>query len=78
MTASAAPPTAGSSNPPDQLPLDPNGLPTTHPFAPSVLAHPFEFDRVLRREAPVHRDATTGLFLVSSHEYVVEALKESS
>jgi cytochrome P450 len=76
MTMSAAPPTTGSSSPTHELPLDETGLPTTHPFDPSVLAHPFEFDRVLRREAPVHRDATTGLFLVSSYEYVVEALKD--
>jgi hypothetical protein len=50
MTESAAPPIAGSSNPSDRLPLDQNGLPTTVPFDPCVLAHPSEFDRVLQLE----------------------------
>jgi cytochrome P450 len=51
-------------------------LPAVHPFDPSVLSNPFEFDSALRREAPVHRDATTGLFLVSTYDLVVEVLKD--
>ena len=44
------------------------------PFDPAVLESPWEYNATLRREAPVHRDETTGLFLVSSYELVLEAL----
>lgn len=40
------------------------------PLAPAALIDPFETDRVLRREAPVHRDPATGIFFVSSHAAV--------
>ncbi len=44
-----------------------------HPFDPDVLNEPREFNRRLRREAPVYRDPRTGIFLVSSYAAIVEA-----
>jgi cytochrome P450 len=44
-----------------------------HPFDPAVLEDPLEFNRLLRREAPVHRDPHTGIFLISSYDSVLEA-----
>lgn len=44
-------------------------------FDPAVLESPGAFDRALRREAPVHRDPATGIFLVASYELVLEALR---
>ena len=65
-----------ASSPPADGPPALQAVQALHPFDPSVLSHPFEFDRALRRNAPVHRDATTGLFLVSTYEHVVEVLKD--
>ena len=50
-------------------------LEDTNPLDPAVLAEPHAFDRQLREEAPVYRDPHTGIFLVSSHERVLEAVK---
>jgi len=47
-----------------------------NPFDPAVLREPLEFNRRLRAEAPVYRDPHTGLFLVSSYDALVEALKD--
>ena len=45
-------------------------------FDPSVLVSPWDYYRRLRREAPVHRDEQTGIFLVSTYELVLEALRQ--
>ncbi|MEM7409703.1 MAG: cytochrome P450 [Myxococcota bacterium] len=52
-------------------------LADTHPFDPGVLAEPHAFDRQLRAEAPVYRDPHTGLFLVASHAFVLEAVRDT-
>jgi cytochrome P450 len=44
-------------------------------FDPALLERPWDFYRRLRREAPVHRDPATGIFLVSTYPLVVEALR---
>ena len=54
----------------------PSALDEIRPLEPAALSDPFEFDRRLRAEAPVHRDPHTGIFLVSSYELVVAALKD--
>ena len=46
-----------------------------NPFDPAVLESPFEFNRLLVKDAPVYRDPHTNLVLVSSYDYVLEALK---
>jgi len=43
-------------------------------FDPALQESPWEFNAILRREAPVYRDPNTGLFLISSYEHVMEAL----
>ena len=45
--------------------MSPAALSDFHPFDPAVLEDPWEFNRRLRREAPVYRDPHTGIFLVS-------------
>ena len=46
-----------------------------NPFDPTVLESPFEFNQMLIEEAPVYRDPHTNLVLVSSYDFVLEALK---
>jgi cytochrome P450 len=46
------------------------------PFDPTVLETPWEYNASLRREAPVYRDPSTGVFLVSSYAHVVEVLRQ--
>jgi cytochrome P450 len=46
------------------------------PFEPHLLADPFEFDRRLRHEAPVHRDPKSGVFLVSTYELILVAVRD--
>jgi len=46
------------------------------PFGPDVLVDPFELDHRLRREAPVHRDPKSGVFLVSTYELVLAAARD--
>jgi len=50
-------------------------LESYHPFDPAVQEDPWEYYALLRREAPVYRDPQTGIFMVSSHALVVEALR---
>jgi len=45
-----------------------------NPFDPAVQAQPWEYNDLLVSEAPVHREANTGLFLVSGHKEVSHAL----
>lgn len=42
---------------------------------PEILSCPYHFDATLRREAPVHRDPQTGVYIVSTYELVREAHK---
>jgi cytochrome P450 len=49
--------------------------PGQSPFDPAVLESPFAYNARLRHEAPVHRDAATGVFLVSCYAHAVEVLK---
>jgi cytochrome P450 len=46
-----------------------------NPFDLAVLESPLEFNRLLVEEAPVYRDPHTKLVLVSSYDFVLEALK---
>ena len=50
-------------------------LADTHPFDPAILESPFDYYRELRREAPVYKDPHTGLFQISTHALVLEAVK---
>jgi cytochrome P450 len=50
-------------------------LASYHPLDPDVQADPWHYYSLLRREAPVHRDPHTGLFIVSSYERATEVLK---
>ncbi len=43
-------------------------------FDPATLERPWDFCAAQRREAPVHRDRS-GIFLVATHELVLEALR---
>jgi cytochrome P450 len=45
-------------------------LASFNPFDPAIQAQPWEYNDRLVAEAPVYREANTGLILVSSHEYV--------
>jgi cytochrome P450 len=54
----------------------PSDLADFHPFDPSILESPWEFNRRLRAEAPVYRDPHTGIFLVSSFDLVMEVIKD--
>ncbi|MDE0885481.1 MAG: cytochrome P450 [Myxococcota bacterium] len=45
-----------------------------NPFDPAVQAQPWEYNDLLVSQAPVHRDANTGLVLVSSYEWVSHVL----
>ena len=47
-----------------------------HPFDPEVLEHPYAYYRKLREEAPVYRDPHTDLVFVSSHERILEVLRQ--
>ena len=51
-------------------------LATFNPFDPEVQAQPWEYNDRLVAEAPVHREANTGLILVSSHAHVSEVLSD--
>lgn len=42
---------------------------------PETLRCPYHFDATLRREAPVHQDPQTGVFIVSTYDLVREAHK---
>ncbi len=42
---------------------------------PETLRCPYHYDATLRKEAPVHRDPQTGVFVVSTYELVREAQK---
>jgi cytochrome P450 len=42
---------------------------------PAVLKCPYHFDRSLREQAPVYKDPTTGIFVVSTYDLVREAHK---
>ncbi|MEQ8486217.1 MAG: cytochrome P450 [Pseudomonadales bacterium] len=42
---------------------------------PETLRCPYHYDETLRREAPVHRDPQTGVYVVSTYELVREAHK---
>ncbi|MEM1229080.1 MAG: cytochrome P450 [Pseudomonadota bacterium] len=43
---------------------------------PEMLKCPYEYDQTLRTQAPVHQDAQTGAFVVSTYELVREAHKK--
>ena len=43
-------------------------LASFNPFDPELLKDPWEYYRRLREEAPVYKDPTTGIFLVSSYD----------
>jgi cytochrome P450 len=45
-------------------------------FDPAVQEDPWDYYALLRREAPVYRDPATGLFMVSTYELVLEAVKD--
>lgn len=62
--------TTASSSEPTERPLH-----SYHPFDPAVQQDPWRYYALLRREAPVHRDVHTGLWMVSSYELVTEVLK---
>lgn len=47
-----------------------------HPFEPQVLEEPYAYYQKLRREAPVYRDPHTDLVFVSSHERILEVLRQ--
>ena len=51
-------------------------LAESNPFDPAILESPWDYNRQLRAEAPVYRDPNTGLFLISSYEHVLDALKD--
>ncbi len=46
------------------------------PFDPDVLADPWDYYRRLREQAPVHRDAHTGIYFISSYRAVSEAARD--
>ena len=46
------------------------------PFAPDVIAEPFPFYRVLRREAPVYAHPEHGFFVLSRYDDVVDAAQD--
>jgi cytochrome P450 len=46
-----------------------------NPFDPAVLESPSEFNQMLIEQAPIYRDPHTNLVLVSSYDFVLEALK---
>jgi len=47
-----------------------------NPFDPAIQAHPWEYNDQLVAEAPVHREANTGLILVSSYRHVGQVLSD--
>jgi len=49
-------------------------LASCNPLDPAIQAQPWEYNDRLVAEAPVYREPNTGLFLVSSHALVSEAL----
>ncbi|MDJ0868580.1 MAG: cytochrome P450 [Myxococcota bacterium] len=57
-------------------PHDPRDLAEIDPFDPAVLEHPFDYYARLHREAPVFRHPKTGIYFVSSHALVSEALSQ--
>ncbi len=44
-------------------------------FDPAVQENPWHYYALLRQEAPVYKDPTTGLFMVSTHGLVMDAIK---
>lgn len=54
----------------------PRSLESFNPFDPAVQEDPWDYYALLRREAPVHRDPHTGIFMVSSYPLVLEAVKD--
>lgn len=52
------------------LPAEPS------PFAPEVLADPWDYYRRLREQAPVYRDPLTGIYFISSYRAVEGAVKD--
>ena len=54
----------------------PGDLSGFNPFDPAILAQPWEYNDRLVAEAPVHREANTGLILVSSYELVSQVLND--
>ena len=42
---------------------------------PATLQCPYHYDKTLREQAPVHRDPTTGVYVVSTYDLVREAQK---
>jgi cytochrome P450 len=54
----------------------PPTLASLHPFAPGVLADPWDYYRRVREHAPVWREPNTGIFLVSSYAAVSAVLRD--
>jgi cytochrome P450 len=50
-------------------------LESYNPFDPAVQEDPWDYYRLLREQAPVYKDPTTGLYMVSSYELVCEVIK---
>lgn len=52
-----------------------SSLESFHPFDPGLQEDPWKYYALLRREAPVYRDPHTGIYMVSSYELVMQAVK---
>ncbi|MFN3232074.1 MAG: cytochrome P450 [Alphaproteobacteria bacterium] len=53
-----------------------NQLSDYHPFDREVVECPFDFNRLMRRQAPVYLDPNTGFYLVSRYDLVQRILKD--
>jgi len=56
--------------------LENKTLDEMHLLDPAILKCPYHYDKTLREQAPVYRDPTTGVYIVSTYDLVREAHRQ--